>query len=194
VRAINLVPFGAGHRGSRLPGAAQAPAYAVLVVLAVAVILTTVYVLANNAVSDRKAKLADLSSELARDRLLAGPLSSYQRFATLAQERTQTVQEIAATRFDWHAALSDLSRVVPANTSLQSLVGTVAPGASVGGPWRHDRQHRGNLRDFAIVWQNVWTPTGKRYDKDASDGLGCSGPLQAERSNGRRNDGDHREQ
>ena len=43
------------------------------------------------------------------------------------------MQGIAATRFDWHAALSDLTRVVPANTSLQSLTATVAPGASAGG-------------------------------------------------------------
>src|SRR5207302_4500198 len=35
--------------------------------------------------------------------------------------------------FDWYRALSDLSKVVPANTSLQSLAGTVAPGASTAG-------------------------------------------------------------
>jgi hypothetical protein len=46
----------------------------------------------------------------------------------------QTIQQIASTRFDWHSALSDLSRVVPANTKLQSLVATVAPGVGVSGP------------------------------------------------------------
>ena len=42
-------------------------------------------------------------------------------------------RQIASARFDWHSALSDLSKVVPANTSLQSLLGTVAPGATVSG-------------------------------------------------------------
>jgi hypothetical protein len=45
----------------------------------------------------------------------------------------QTVRQIASARFDWYQALSDLSKVVPANTSLQSLAGTVAPGASAAG-------------------------------------------------------------
>jgi hypothetical protein len=45
----------------------------------------------------------------------------------------QTVRGIAATRFDWNASLANLARVVPANTSLESLTGTVVPGASAGG-------------------------------------------------------------
>jgi Tfp pilus assembly protein PilN len=60
-------------------------------------------------------------------------LGSYASFQKLASTRVQTVEGIAATRFDWNTALTGLSRVVPANTSLQSLTATVAPGASAGG-------------------------------------------------------------
>jgi Tfp pilus assembly protein PilN len=55
-------------------------------------------------------------------------------FAQMAQARTATVRQIAAGRFDWHAAMLDLAKVVPGNTSLQSLVATASPSSSgVGG-------------------------------------------------------------
>ena len=47
--------------------------------------------------------------------------------------RIETVRSIAAARFDWHGALSDLAKVVPANTTLQAVNKTVVPGASSGG-------------------------------------------------------------
>ncbi len=42
------------------------------------------------------------------------------------------MRQLAATRFDWYDALSDLAKVVPANTSLQSLFASVAPGTGTG--------------------------------------------------------------
>jgi Tfp pilus assembly protein PilN len=107
--------------------------YAVLAVLAVALVLVTVYVLTANTISDRKAKLASVRAELNTQQALAARLSSYVQFEKLAETRVQTVRQIASARFDWYQALSDLSKVVPANTSLQSLAGTVAPGASAAG-------------------------------------------------------------
>jgi Tfp pilus assembly protein PilN len=101
--------------------------------LAIALAFVTIYVLTTNTMSDRKAKLASLQSQVAQAQAAAARLSNYAQFAQLAQARAETVRQIAATRFDWHGALSDLSKVVPANTSLQSLFGSVAPGATVSG-------------------------------------------------------------
>jgi Tfp pilus assembly protein PilN len=134
VKAVNLIP-GDARRSGRTVGARTAggPGYAVLGVLAAAVLLVTIYVLTSNTISDRKAKIATLNAQAARERSEAARLANYANFAALAQARAQTVREIASTRFDWHGALSDLSKVVPANTSLQSLFGSVAPGAQVTG-------------------------------------------------------------
>ena len=74
-----------------------------------------------------------MNVEVAQEQALAARLASYAKFAQLAQARAQTVRQIAATRFDWHGALSDLSKVVPANTSLQSLTASVSPTATVEG-------------------------------------------------------------
>jgi Tfp pilus assembly protein PilN len=104
----------------------------VIGVLAAALVLVVVGVLTSNTISDRKAKLGTLATEVARAQADAARLAPYTEFAKLAASRAETVREIAVTRFDWHSALSDLSKVVPTNTSLASLTGSVAPGAAGG--------------------------------------------------------------
>jgi Tfp pilus assembly protein PilN len=133
MKAVNLIPAD-GRGGAGRPSSGRlSPAHPVLALLAVAVAFVTVYVLSTNTISQRKASVAMLQAQAAEAQSEATRLSSYIQFEKLAQTRAQTVREIAATRFDWRAALSDLSRVVPADTSLQSLLGTVAPGASLSG-------------------------------------------------------------
>jgi Tfp pilus assembly protein PilN len=133
LRAVNLIPADA-RRGGAGAGALRGPGYIVLGVLGLALVLVTIYVLTSNTVSERKVKLASLQQQVAQEQAVAASLSSYTQFERLAQARAETVREIAGSRFDWHAVLSDLSKVVPANTSLQSLLATVAPGAAVSGP------------------------------------------------------------
>ena len=135
MRSVNLIPAEARGRasGSRGPSTGmQAPVYVLLGLLAAAVVLVTVYVLANNSVTSRKATLSSLQTQVTQEQAAATRLGEFTKFSQLAQTRIGTVRSIAAARFDWHAALSDLSKVVPANTTLQSIVGTVVPGASAG--------------------------------------------------------------
>ena len=134
MKAVNLIPSDAarGTRGrASLP---TGPAYAVVALLGIALAFVSVYVLTSNTISERKAKLASLQQQAAQAQAEASRLTNYAQFSQLAQARVATVKQLASTRFDWHAALSDLSKVVPADTSLQSLLGTVAPGVSVNGP------------------------------------------------------------
>jgi Tfp pilus assembly protein PilN len=133
MRAVNLIP--ADSRGSSRGGPStgmQIPVYVLLGVLAAAVALVTVYVLTGNSISSRKATLANLQSQVSQEQAEAAHLGEFTKFAQLAQSRIGTVQSIAADRFDWHGALSDLSKVVPANTTLESLNGTVVPAATTG--------------------------------------------------------------
>ncbi|HYB28706.1 MAG TPA: hypothetical protein VEF89_18985 [Solirubrobacteraceae bacterium] len=134
MRAVNLVPADSRGRGSRgSSSGARVPVYVLLGFLAAAVALVTVYVLTNNTIGDRTAKLANLKAQVAEDQAEAARLGEFTKFSQLAQTRIETVRSIAAARFDWHGALSDLSKVVPANTTLESLSGTVVPGANTGG-------------------------------------------------------------
>lgn len=135
MKAVNLIPRDA-RRGGVAPslGRLGAP-HAVIGLLAIALLFVTLYVVSNNTVSNHKAELASLQHQVTRARAEVASLQSYQQFETLAQKREQTVRELASERFDWDGALSDLSKVVPANTSLQSLVATVSPdsGGTSGG-------------------------------------------------------------
>jgi Tfp pilus assembly protein PilN len=133
VKAVNLIPADSRKGGGGSSSASQLASYGLFGILAAALVLVTLYVLANNSISDRQSRLTTLRTEVAQAQSEASRLGTYSQFQQLARTRVQTVQDIAATRFDWHSALTDLSRVVPANTSLQSLAATVAPGASAGG-------------------------------------------------------------
>jgi Tfp pilus assembly protein PilN len=133
MRAVNLIPVDSRGRSRGPSTGMQVPVYLLLGVLAAAVALVTVYVLTGNSISSRQATLASLQSQVAQEQAAAARLGEFTKFSQLAQSRIGTVQSIAAARFDWHSALADLAKVVPANTTLQSVVGTVVPGASSGG-------------------------------------------------------------
>ncbi len=145
MKAVNLIPRDA-RRGGVSPSLGRLGASHVLIgLLVVALGFVTLFVLTNNTISSRKAQLADLQQETAQLQSQATRLKSYEQFEKLAKERATTVRDIAATRFDWHAALEDLSRVVPANTSLQSLSATVAPGVSASGGAGGNSSVRGDI-------------------------------------------------
>jgi Tfp pilus assembly protein PilN len=134
VKAVNLIP--GDYRGGRASGAGRAgtATYGLLGALAVALGLVTIYVVTSNSVADQRSKLASLQQQLPQLQAEAAQLAPYTRFASMAQARAQTVQQIAATRFDWAQSLDQLSKVVPANTSLATLsASTNAAAASSGG-------------------------------------------------------------
>jgi len=120
--------------------------YLFLGVLAGALGLVTITVLTDNTITDRKAQLATLQAQVSSQQAVVSQLANYAQFASVAQSRVQTVTAIAATRFHWHATLSQLAQVVPRNTSLLSLQGTVAPGASAGGTGGGAAGSSGGLR------------------------------------------------
>ncbi len=133
MRAVNLLP--SDHRRARASGVRgiRGPSYIVVGLLALALVLVTVYVVINNSVADQKSKLAALQQQVSQVQVVAARLRGYTQFATLAQQRAQTVRQIASTRFDWAASMADLAKVVPANTSLISLAATAGSGSTSAG-------------------------------------------------------------
>ncbi len=146
MKAVNLIPAEARKRGGGVSSSSQLATYGLFGLLAVVLGLVVYYVTTSNTISDRQAQLTTLKAEVAQAQSRVNSLGSYTQFRQLAQSRAQTVEGIAATRFDWHSAFSDLTRVVPANTSLQSLSATVAPGATAGGSGGGGAGSAGNLR------------------------------------------------
>lgn len=135
MRAVNLIPADS-RGGSRSGGPStgmQVPVYVLLGFLAAGVALVTIFVLTNNSIASRTAQLNNLQTEVTQEQAAVARLGEFTKFAQLAQTRITTVHSIAAARFDWHGALSDLAKVIPSNVTLQSVVGTVVPGANSGG-------------------------------------------------------------
>ena len=97
--------------------------------------MSAAYTLANRSVSDRRAELDSVQSQVETAQAQVQRYASYTGFTALRQKRTETVRSLAASRFDWSHALHELARTIPSNAWLTSLKGTVAPG-------RHDRRRQ----------------------------------------------------
>jgi Tfp pilus assembly protein PilN len=147
MKAVNLLP-----PDSR--GAAKAPAehatvvttdqgsgfgaFALIGGLVVAVLAVAGVVLAGNAIKDREAQLASVQAQSEQIQTRAAKLKPFAEFDQLASERVETVKDLAGHRFDWEQALRDLSRALPADTTLSSIDGNVSTdaGGSGGGSLR----------------------------------------------------------
>ncbi len=131
MRAVNLIPV-EERRGGSGSGSGP-PTVWLLVVLGVLVVALAGYVLASNQVSERQAKLAQISAQADGAQASVARLKPYVDFASLEQNRTQTVRQLAASRFDWHQSLHDLARVMSKDVWLTSVTGSVSPNVALDG-------------------------------------------------------------
>ena len=122
--AVNVLPP-EERRAAGTAGRSEGAVYAVLGVLALAVVLLTASVLAKNGVNDKKTDLAEVTKKAASTEQVATSLASYTSFADLRQKRDATVKQIADGRFDWAHALAEVARTIPKDAWLTSLDGTV---------------------------------------------------------------------
>ena len=133
MRAVNLIPV-EDRRGLRGGGSGSgAASYIVLGVLAVVVAMSAAYTLTNRSLSDNRAQLESVQSQVETAQAQVQRYSSYTGFTALRQKRTETVRSLATSRFDWSHALHELARTIPSNAWLTSLKGTVTPGVSIDG-------------------------------------------------------------
>jgi Tfp pilus assembly protein PilN len=129
MRAVNLIPSeqrSGGTVGSRSQGAA----FAVLALLAGVAVLVFMYGSAHHQVSSRNDEAAALTNEAQQLQSQASQLASYTSFVAMREQRLQAIASLVGSRFDWAAAMGELSRVLPPSVSLSSLQGTV--GATTG--------------------------------------------------------------
>jgi Tfp pilus assembly protein PilN len=130
MRAVNLLPEGARRAAKAGSGTAS---YIVLGVLGVVLLLVAAITLTGKQVADKEAELERTRTEATVAEARAGKLTQYTAFADLREKRVQTVTSLAQSRFDWSQTLHEVSRTIPAGTSLLSLKGTVQPGVTVEG-------------------------------------------------------------
>ena len=128
MKAVNLIPL-EERRGPSAGGRSGAGAYAVLGVLAVLVLMVAAWTLTGKSVNERKAQLAGVEQQASAAEAQASKLAAYSTFSDLRKKRAETVASIAKSRFDWAHVMHEIARVIPSDTHLTSLAGTVSPSA-----------------------------------------------------------------
>lgn len=129
MRPVNLLP--PEDRRDKAPIRTGPIAYLLVGALAVALGAVTMLVLTNNKISDRKAEIASLKQQEAQAAARAAELAPFASFNAVERQRTQTVSELADSRFDWERVMRELALVIPSDVWLTQLTGT-ANGDAVG--------------------------------------------------------------
>lgn len=134
MRAVNLIPSEqrlSGGIATRSGGAA----YFVLVLIGGMAVLAGLDGSARHAADTRRDEVATLNQRTQEVQAQVERLSPYTSFIALREQRVQAVAQLVGSRFDWPAAMGELSRVLPSDVALTSVNGTIAaaaiaPGAS----------------------------------------------------------------
>ncbi|HYM57972.1 MAG TPA: PilN domain-containing protein [Solirubrobacteraceae bacterium] len=139
MRAVNLLPPDLRSASSKAKATAPARepgegigAFVLLGALALCVVAVAGYVLSNNVIKERQARLGEVTAQSQATVKRAADLKPYADFQALTEARMGTVQGLANSRFDWEQALRDLSRAMPSDVHLSGLNGSVG-GAAAGG-------------------------------------------------------------
>jgi Tfp pilus assembly protein PilN len=132
MRAVNLIPSdearagaGAGHSGGAV--------YGLLAALGLVVVMVGVWSWFGHTATARQEQVGQVQAQASAAEAKATGLKAYTDLATLRQARTETVHQLAASRFDWPHALRDVARTMPANAWITSLRATVSPQVTVDG-------------------------------------------------------------
>jgi Tfp pilus assembly protein PilN len=128
MKAVNLIPAEQRSGAPVGAGRSEGAAYAVIVLLGGLALLALLYGQARHQISSRKGEAATLSAQAQHAQEATNQLAPYTSFIALREQRTQAVAQLVDTRFDWAHVFREFGRVLPAQTSISTLTGTIASG------------------------------------------------------------------
>jgi Tfp pilus assembly protein PilN len=132
MRPVNLIPP-EDRRGDSAPLRTGPLPYALLAGLVALLLGITFLVLTNNQLAESKSEVARLEGEDAAAATKAQSLAHFTQFRTTSEQRVQTVQSLADSRFDWERVMRELALVLPHDVWLVGLTASAAPGVSLEG-------------------------------------------------------------
>ena len=132
MRPINLIPP-EERRGDSAPLRTGPLPYIVIGALVAVLLGVGGIVLLGNQISESKSELAKVEAEDSAAAARAQQLSAYTRFRDMSEQRVQTVQSLADSRFDWERVMRELSLVLPGDVWLTGLTASASADANVSG-------------------------------------------------------------
>jgi Tfp pilus assembly protein PilN len=131
MRPVNLIPPEQRH-GSQSPLRTGPLPYLLLGGLVALLVGVALLVVTSNQISERKSEIVTLKQEDAVAQKQAEELAPYVQFAQLRAQRTETVSDLANSRFDWERVMGELSKILPSDVWLTKLSASASPEASSG--------------------------------------------------------------
>lgn len=125
MRAVNLIPSEQRSGGGSIAGRSGGAALILLGVIVGVAVLAVMYGGAARQVSKETGEVAKIEAQTSEVHARTGRLTPYTAFVAMAEQRTKTVAQLVQARFDWSHALHELGRVLPSDSSLQTLGGTI---------------------------------------------------------------------
>ncbi|HTU79269.1 MAG TPA: hypothetical protein VMF09_10970 [Solirubrobacteraceae bacterium] len=132
MRAVNLIP--AEQRSGQPVGAgrSQGAAYAVLALVAGLALMAYLYGGADHKISSSRGQVASLTDQAQRAQAAAEKLAPYTSFIAQREARTQAVETLIDSRFDWAHVFHEFGRVLPSGVSVTSLDGSIGAATASG--------------------------------------------------------------
>jgi Tfp pilus assembly protein PilN len=135
MQAVNLLPAYARPAGAWASfGKELSPARVIriggIVAAACALAIAGLYFYERSVVNDRRAKLADAQARLTAVEATAAPLRAAEAASTA---RSTVIRTVSNSRVAWEGVLRDLSRVLPDQVHLQSLIAQSPTAAAAAG-------------------------------------------------------------
>lgn len=125
MRAVNLIPVEQRSGQPVGAGRSQGGAYAILLLIGGLAVMAYAYGSADHKIASSRAQVASLTAQAQRAQATAERLAPYTSFAAEREARTQAVETLIDSRFDWAHVFHEFGRVLPAGVSVSSLNGTV---------------------------------------------------------------------
>jgi Tfp pilus assembly protein PilN len=154
MRPVNLIPSDE-RRGDRAAMRTGVFSYVLIGALAAAVLGVAALALTSKQIKDRKSEVAQLQVQEQQAQAKAQSLTAFTQFRAAQQARSDTVNSLASSRFDWQRVMNEFARVIPSNVWFVKISGTVDPTVSVAdGP---DIQSRESIPGPALELQGCAT-------------------------------------
>lgn len=124
MRAVNLIP---AELRPKTPGEGDPNvAYAIVGGLALLFVMIVLAIVQSNKATTLNDQAAAVNAEAARHQVAAKPVQQFNDFAGVAESRTLLVGGLAASRFPWGSAIYNLSRSLPQDVTLDTIIATTA--------------------------------------------------------------------